>query len=402
MTAVKPFSIAVYNNLPTGGAKMTLFILLRDLRSHCSRIDLFQINHPDNDFCDIGPLADRVTSFDIRQRRPLQRSPWINLSKLMPLYDLLCHRLFHRTLAAAIDRGQYDAVIVAEDRFTHIPMLLLYLETRSYHLAGDPVRVGMSIERGPAVGGHWARMKRYIAIRAQEHIAGYYFSLVKKALERTQVVVNSEYSQRHVREKVGFPSHVLPLGVDVAMFRPLNLERKNMILSVGALTAQKRHILLLESVAEIEPSIRPNVVIAYSEENMKVREQLLSVAAERGIHLTLIKRPDNLAQLYNRAKVFLFTAEREPFGLVVLEAMACGTAVVSVDEGGPREIIRHGETGYLVPAHKTQIANAVMSLLQDDELRRRIGERARADIEVRWTWKNFSDNFLELLKGDAA
>ena len=65
--------------------------------------------------------------------------------------------------------------------------------------------------------------------------------------------------------------------------------------------------------------------------------------------------------------------------MVLLEAMAAGKAVVTSDLGGPREIVRHGETGLLVPPNDpTLLAQALLSLIEDSELRQRMGRAGAA------------------------
>jgi glycosyltransferase involved in cell wall biosynthesis len=93
-----------------------------------------------------------------------------------------------------------------------------------------------------------------------------------------------------------------------------------------------------------------------------------------------------LRHLYNGAAVFVFGARHEPFGLVVLEAMASGIPVVAVAEGGVPEIVEDGLTGRLVPRDEGAFANALDGLLRDQGLRHAMGRAARAAVEKWWDW----------------
>jgi len=80
------------------------------------------------------------------------------------------------------------------------------------------------------------------------------------------------------------------------------------------------------------------------------------------------------------ADVVVHTAvEPEPFGMVLVEAMAWGKVVIASDSGGPREIVRHGETGLLVPPNDPALlAHALIRLIEDSELRNRMGKAGAA------------------------
>jgi glycosyltransferase involved in cell wall biosynthesis len=77
----------------------------------------------------------------------------------------------------------------------------------------------------------------------------------------------------------------------------------------------------------------------------------------------------------------------EPFGLVTLEALACGTPVVAVCEGGPREILVEGVTGRLVPRDEANFADALDALLADPKSAAQMGAHGRDDVRSNWTWE---------------
>lgn len=93
-------------------------------------------------------------------------------------------------------------------------------------------------------------------------------------------------------------------------------------------------------------------------------------------------KQDDVAQVISLADVMLLPSEKESFGLVALEAMACGVPTVGSNAGGIPELITHGETGFLAPIGDTrQMADYAIRLLRDPELYERIAkaclERAR-------------------------
>lgn len=90
--------------------------------------------------------------------------------------------------------------------------------------------------------------------------------------------------------------------------------------------------------------------------------------------------------MYNEATLTLYAPVREPFGLVALESMACGTPVVAVREGGTQKTMRHEETGLLVERDAAQFAAAVRRLLGDAALRAAYGRCGRDHTVQNWNW----------------
>ncbi|QHW33398.1 glycosyltransferase family 4 protein [Paenibacillus rhizovicinus] len=93
------------------------------------------------------------------------------------------------------------------------------------------------------------------------------------------------------------------------------------------------------------------------------------------------------------------SGNREAFGLVNVEAMACGLPVVATRAGGMKEIIDHGVTGYMVdPEHVVaEMRSRLLELLCNDQLRREMGLQSRQRVEQHFTWQHSANRWLELL-----
>jgi spore coat protein SA len=93
------------------------------------------------------------------------------------------------------------------------------------------------------------------------------------------------------------------------------------------------------------------------------------------------------------------SAENEAFGLVNVEAMACGIPVVATRAGGIKEIIRHRETGFLLDPErlKPELIQTVNRLLKDEGLARRMGELSADYAAKNFTWKHTADRYAQLL-----
>jgi len=103
---------------------------------------------------------------------------------------------------------------------------------------------------------------------------------------------------------------------------------------------------------------------------------------------------EDAKEIYSRSLVWFLGSRSEGFGVPILEAMACGSAVVATDCGGSRDIIRDGENGFLVEAgNVAQIVDKIKLLLDDLELRQRFVQQAKETVR-HFSWDN-SVNKLE-------
>jgi glycogen(starch) synthase len=105
------------------------------------------------------------------------------------------------------------------------------------------------------------------------------------------------------------------------------------------------------------------------------------------IHFTGWLTPARVAAWYRAADILLVPSWYEPFGMVVLEGMLHGVAIVACDVGGPAEILEHGRTALLVPPRNAgALAAAVLRLGEDPSLRRGLAAAAAAEVRRTWLW----------------
>ncbi|MCL7430010.1 glycogen synthase [Streptomyces sp. YS415] len=193
-------------------------------------------------------------------------------------------------------------------------------------------------------------------------------------------------------------------GIDTGLYRPdhgtdvldrIGIDRaRPYVLFVGRITRQKGVPHLLRAVRDIDPAAQ--VVLCagapdtpeIDREFRELFEELSRVRA--GVHWIpqMLPRPE-VIQLLTHAAVFACPSVYEPLGIVNLEAMACGTAVVASRTGGIPEVVDDGKTGLLVPVDdgfEAGLTQALDSVLADPEGARAMGEagRERAVGEFGW------------------
>ena len=107
---------------------------------------------------------------------------------------------------------------------------------------------------------------------------------------------------------------------------------------------------------------------------------------------------DTLPYYYSAADMLVMPSHYESFGMVALEAMACGTPVVASQVGGLAFLVQDGETGFVVPdGDPAALSERLTQLLTDDGLRERLGSRA-AEYARQYSWENIVDQLLTIYR----
>lgn len=113
-------------------------------------------------------------------------------------------------------------------------------------------------------------------------------------------------------------------------------------------------------------------------------------------HIPFRARQQELIEFYQRAAIFVQPSLYEGLPATLLEAMACGKAVVATAVGGHPDAISHGSNGLLVPPNDPQaLAKSLLALLQDGTMRKALGQAARNTIEERFTWDAVAQRTLQ-------
>jgi len=218
--------------------------------------------------------------------------------------------------------------------------------------------------------------------------------------EARSVVCVSEKVRDQVAGYVGKLGNtsVIYNGVDPQVFFPANDESET-ILSVGSLIETKGHEILLRamaSVGEIHPSLRCDIVGEGSKRNYL--EKLSADLGLSGKVRFLGRRSrSQVAEAMRRCKLFVLPSHYEGLGCVYLEAMSSGKVAVACRGQGIEEIIRHGVNGWLVAERDVQgLATSLSFLLQENNLRRSIGEAARRTVLQHYTLQHQAARLSDL------
>jgi D-inositol-3-phosphate glycosyltransferase len=131
----------------------------------------------------------------------------------------------------------------------------------------------------------------------------------------------------------------------------------------------------------------------------RLREQATALGVDHHVSFVGVVEQEKLPLFYSAADVCVVPSFYESFGLVAIEAMACGTPVVASRVGGLTASVRDGETGYLVAWRCAEpFAERLELLLGNEELRRALGRAAREEAG-RFRWANVAEGVLEVYGG---
>jgi glycosyltransferase involved in cell wall biosynthesis len=103
-----------------------------------------------------------------------------------------------------------------------------------------------------------------------------------------------------------------------------------------------------------------------------------------------------LPSLYRCADVFAFPSIQEGLGIALLEAQATAKPVVAFNQSGVREAVKHGETGLLVKPDSDELADALLRLLSDTDLRERMGKEGRRFVSDNFSWEKCAERMLQV------
>jgi D-inositol-3-phosphate glycosyltransferase len=195
--------------------------------------------------------------------------------------------------------------------------------------------------------------------------------------------------------------HTVPCGVDLDLFQPkdralarrsLNLDPTGpVLLWVGRLEKLKGVEILVDAVAELERRDVTLLIVGGDERAAETRAELEAQAAAAGIAANVrfegAVSHDILPWYYSAADVCVVPSYYESFGLVAVEAMACGTPVVASRVGGLVSTVIDGVTGYLIPWRcPGPFAEKLEVLLENPELRQNFSRAAQRSVErFRWS-----------------
>jgi glycosyltransferase involved in cell wall biosynthesis len=172
------------------------------------------------------------------------------------------------------------------------------------------------------------------------------------------------------------------------------------LVSVGRLRAPKDFLTLVRAIAALEPGSARLRIAGDGPDRAAVEAEVDRLGL--GGAVELLGTRNDVPALLAGADVFVLASDSEGLPMSVLEAMAAGLPVVASAVGGVPELVRDGETGFLVPPRDSAaLAGALERTVSDPALRDRLGEAARRRVEREFSFERFEREHLELYRNRA-
>ncbi len=379
--------IAVYFNLPSGGAKRALYEQVKILVTR-HQVDIYTLDTANHDFADLRSIVKNYYIYKVYKPK------FMRFAKFLTSFEMTLAIYFslpklHQKIATDMSKKNYDVAFLCHDLFTQSPYLFRYLDIPSIYFCQEPKREFYE---------HIPRVTKKFTYRATLPLR-----LPLKNIDRRNIsyasliLVNSKYSKSLIERIYRVKASVNYLGVDTEKFQPMNLKRENFVLSVGGFNLLKGHDFVIKSIAPIPKRWRPKFVIVGNggEDELYLRRLARNNDVDLEMHQDI--SDEKLLHWYNKARIFAYAPHNEPLGLAPLEAVASGLPVVAINEGGVREILQNISSCRLINRNASQMSRIITQMIHDKYNYSKI-EKDIDFIRKRYNWDKSVNQLEKYLK----
>jgi glycosyltransferase involved in cell wall biosynthesis len=274
--------------------------------------------------------------------------------------ELLRLYLLHKKIAKRINSKEYAYVFIHGSKYTQAPFLLRLIKHKTIYYCQEPLRI--AYEAYFAIDRKLSLPKRTYEMAMRN---------IKKRIDKQNalaadiLLANSTFTQKNIFHAFGREAIVCHMGVKTEIFYPEKKKKDIDILFIGSYDFIDGYSLLIDSLQKMNDT--------------KVNTKYITRETE------WITDDGVLRDYYNRSKCVIAFGYKEPFGLIPLEAMSCSTPVIALNEGGYKDSVISGKTGFLVERDPVQIAERISYLIKHPSVVSSMGKNAREWILSAWT-----------------
>jgi glycosyltransferase involved in cell wall biosynthesis len=226
----------------------------------------------------------------------------------------------------------------------------------------------------------------------KEKIVNYIGTIIKKIDMRNiadknniRIIANSKLSATQIEKVYGIKPDVIYPGISLKMFgkNTKRTARKNQVISVGSINKLKNQKFLIECLSKIDSKNRPSLILVGNGGNIDYINDIKKYASNKLVKTKIYQNISDitLVRLYKQSKIFLYSSLNEPFGIVILEALAAGLPIISTKTGGFSEVISKNNGNLHNDFNPSLWANSINTILKQPIL-----------------WEKYSSNNYKLSK----
>lgn len=226
----------------------------------------------------------------------------------------------------------------------------------------------------------------------------YFFFDIKRKCEedvmhRSDSVISLNKSiEKYLHSRGINHTEIIPNGINVNLYK--NEIDDDFILYAGRLNKLKGVDNLIKAYSEIQKSHRL-VIIGSGPDEIRLKQLVKANRLSDWVDFIPWVNPDKLREYISKCSIFVLPSLFETFGVVVLEAMACGKTVIASDIMGPRDIITNGKNGFLFEkGNSLDLKECLEKCIEDKNLMKKIGSSAKLDVENNYSFENVSNKYV--------
>jgi glycosyltransferase involved in cell wall biosynthesis len=386
--------IAIWHDLNSGGGKRALYGHVKGLVERGHEVVSFCPDTADPNFL---PLSDLVEERVFPLKSAYQKKTALFGNSIPHVHAKTRAMLEHcKECAEIINNEDFDVLFANSSTYSYMAHIGRFIKIPKLIYLGEPFRYLYEAQpdylwKAPNADSN--KIKYFLA-RTKHLIRMYWYSYMVReeylsAKSYDLILVNSYFSRESVKRAYNLESKVCYLGIDTSKFYRADSNKENYVIGMGYVQASKGIDIAINSLSKIDKKYRPD--LKWIGNNKKTDSEYINyikkLAESLDVRLTIYFSisDEQLQTLLSKASVFLYFSNLEPFGLAPLEANACGTAVISIAEGGPRESIKNGINGYLVNDQSyEEIANRINLFCEDQTLAEVMGKNAIEYVTNNW------------------
>ena len=223
------------------------------------------------------------------------------------------------------------------------PLRFLFPKNKIYWFCQEP---SAFVQDKKWINAINSKTKRGIAILLNPIFKIYDFYLSKIP---DTIFANSQFSQKNIFKIYHRDSIIIYPGIDTAVFKPIPFsKKKNYILTVSRLSKFKNIDILIKAFSKINNKNYRLKIVGNGEEISSLKKLCQKLKIKNKVDFLTNVSDSEIISIFQKAKLFVLCSKNEPFGIVPVEAMACGTPVIADNSGGPGETVINGKTGILI------------------------------------------------------